>query len=245
MRVAVFSDIHGNYHALEAVLAECSPRSPTRSGASATSVGYGPDPNRCCAAVAALRDRLPRRQPRPRRDRLALGRRLQRRRGRRRALDAGRARRRAREPSSRVSRRAATRRTRRSSTAARSTRSGTTCSAKRRARAELREVGAPLVLVGHSHVALALSPGREAARPAASRPPASEVDARRTARWLLNPGSVGQPRGGDPRAAWLLLDLDGRPRLVPAHRVPDRATQAEIRSAGLPGALAARLALGQ
>ena len=63
-------------------------------------------------------------------------------------------------------------------------------------------------------------------------------------RWLLNPGSVGQPRDGDPRAAWLLLDLDrGR---VEFRRVlyEIAATQEEIRAEGLPASLADRLALG-
>jgi diadenosine tetraphosphatase ApaH/serine/threonine PP2A family protein phosphatase len=55
---------------------------------------------------------------------------------------------------------------------------------------------------------------------------------------------VGQPRDGDPNAAWLLLDLDGRHASF--RRVPyDVArTQAEIREHGLPDALAERLAHG-
>jgi diadenosine tetraphosphatase ApaH/serine/threonine PP2A family protein phosphatase len=63
-------------------------------------------------------------------------------------------------------------------------------------------------------------------------------------RWLLNPGSVGQPRDGDPRAAWLLLDLDA------GHATYRRApydigrTQEELRERGLPEALAARLEHG-
>jgi diadenosine tetraphosphatase ApaH/serine/threonine PP2A family protein phosphatase len=65
-----------------------------------------------------------------------------------------------------------------------------------------------------------------------------------THRMMLNPGSVGQPRDGDPRAAYLVLDLEaGR---VTWHRVEyevDRV-QAAIRAAGLPGRLAARLAVG-
>ncbi len=63
-------------------------------------------------------------------------------------------------------------------------------------------------------------------------------------RMMLNPGSVGQPRDGDPRAAYLVLDLElGR---ATWHRVEyDVApVQAAIRAAGLPGRLAARLAVG-
>ena len=63
--------------------------------------------------------------------------------------------------------------------------------------------------------------------------------------WLVNPGSVGQPRDGDPRAAWLELDTEaGTARF---HRVPydvERAA-APIRAAGLPNRLADRLHTGQ
>ena len=65
-----------------------------------------------------------------------------------------------------------------------------------------------------------------------------------TSRTLLNPGSVGQPRDGDPRAAYLVLDLEvGR---VSWHRVvyDIEPVQAGIRAAGLPARLAARLAIG-
>jgi diadenosine tetraphosphatase ApaH/serine/threonine PP2A family protein phosphatase len=63
-------------------------------------------------------------------------------------------------------------------------------------------------------------------------------------RALLNPGSVGQPRDGDPRAAYLLLDTDAG--LVTWHRVPYEIApvQAAIRAAGLPPRLADRLAVG-
>ena len=63
-------------------------------------------------------------------------------------------------------------------------------------------------------------------------------------RWLLNPGSVGQPRDTDPRAAWMLLDVGSR--RASFHRVEyDVAkTQQEIRDRGLPEALAARLEFG-
>ena len=64
-------------------------------------------------------------------------------------------------------------------------------------------------------------------------------------RSLLNPGSVGQPRDGDPRAAWLLVDLDERVASFRRVPYPVRETQAEIRQAGLPEILAARLERGE
>ena len=96
-------------------------------------------------------------------------------------------------------------------------------------------------LIGHSHVALYFSDaGRTRARPAARRPTGHEIDLAE-GRWLLNPGSVGQPRDGDPRAAW--LELDTEEWKATYHRVEydiDRAADA-IREAGLPDLLAERL----
>ena len=111
-------------------------------------------------------------------------------------------------------------------------------------RTALEMTTAKLVLVGHSHIpiALRLSDGDALAGGLAKGGSEIELD---EGRWLLNPGSVGQPRDGDPRAAYLLIDLD-KPH---AHyrRVPYdiAATQAEIREAGLPEALAERLDVGE
>ena len=109
------------------------------------------------------------------------------------------------------------------------------------ATATLELADAPLVLVGHSHVALAITAddGRISGGPA---PGGSKVTLE--GRHLLNPGSVGQPRDGDPRAAWLLLDLEER--LAEFHRVAYsiERTQAEMRERGLPQALADRLERG-
>ena len=64
-------------------------------------------------------------------------------------------------------------------------------------------------------------------------------------RWLINPGSVGQPRDRDPRAAWLELDTEGQ--AVTYHRVEydiDRAAEA-IAATDLPEQLGKRLYIGQ
>jgi predicted phosphodiesterase len=110
------------------------------------------------------------------------------------------------------------------------------------ARDALESTDALLVLVGHSHVALAvgLTDGRLAGDLA---PAGTKIDFA-GGRWLLNPGSVGQPRDGDPRAAW--LELDYYSDSARFHRVSyDIArTQAEIRERELPEALAERLAHG-
>ena len=108
--------------------------------------------------------------------------------------------------------------------------------------ASLRATSARLVLVGHSHVALDLSlDGHELGGGQAHA--GTEVELHGL-RWLLNPGSVGQPRDGDARAAWLLLDLDaGRAQFRRTEYAIER-TQAEMREDGLPEILAARLAHG-
>jgi len=61
---------------------------------------------------------------------------------------------------------------------------------------------------------------------------------------LVNVGSVGQPRDSDPRAAYLLLDLDARRASFRRVEYDIERTQREIRDAGLPDLLAARLELG-
>jgi len=100
-------------------------------------------------------------------------------------------------------------------------------------------------LIGHSHIALyftrTLNPGPAKGAQAGDGAEAdlSEGD------WLLNPGSVGQPRDGDPRAAW--LELDTERWLARYHREPydiDGAAAA-ILDAGLPSVLGERLQVGR
>jgi predicted phosphodiesterase len=110
------------------------------------------------------------------------------------------------------------------------------------ARAALEDTKAPVVLVGHSHVALAVSLADGQVRGGLA-PGGTDVDLT-VARWLLNPGSVGQPRDGDPRAAYLTLDLERRFAVFRRVAYPIEKTQAEIRERGLPESLAARLATG-
>lgn len=64
-------------------------------------------------------------------------------------------------------------------------------------------------------------------------------------RYMINPGSVGQPRDGDWRAAFALFDTEAR--VVHYHRTPYnlKAAQERILSANLPARLATRLAAGR
>ena len=87
----------------------------------------------------------------------------------------------------------------------------------------VRKAGAPFVILGHTHLPMA-------------RAFRSGL--------LVNPGSVGQPRDGDPRAAWGLLDLSTR--TFGLRRVPYDidAVATAIRRTGLPTELADRLYAG-
>jgi diadenosine tetraphosphatase ApaH/serine/threonine PP2A family protein phosphatase len=101
-----------------------------------------------------------------------------------------------------------------------------------------------VALIGHSHVALAFSRADGEPATGSTRRTGEDADVA-TGEWLINPGSVGQPRDGDPRAAWLLLDT--RAQTVSWQRTPyDVAgAAAAIRAANLPDSLAERLEYGQ
>jgi predicted phosphodiesterase len=241
MRIAILSDIHANYHALEAALAAVDAEGVDEIWCLGDTVGYGPRPNRCCKVVseraalclagnhdlavigslsvdefngdAAAAARWTREviEPEP----LAFLRSL--------------------EPAA--------------------TRPGAELYhgspidpvwdyvlSETTAFLSFRLTTAPLVVVGHSHVALALS-WRGDALGGGVAAENDEIDLAE-GRWLLNPGSIGQPRGGDPRAAWLLIDEEVRRATFRRTPYPIEQTQAEIRERGLPEALAERLTHG-
>jgi predicted phosphodiesterase len=99
-------------------------------------------------------------------------------------------------------------------------------------------------LIGHSHVALSFSrlPGEAATGQTRADQEELELEA---GDWLVNPGSAGQPRDGDPRAAWLELDLDGWSAIYHRTDYDIDGAAAAIRAARLPDSLAERLAYGQ
>jgi diadenosine tetraphosphatase ApaH/serine/threonine PP2A family protein phosphatase len=99
-----------------------------------------------------------------------------------------------------------------------------------------------LVLVGHSHVPLAITLEGDVLDGGLA--PDGTETALAPGRRLLNPGSVGQPRDGDPRAAWLLLDREAGTASFRRVAYDVARTQVEIRERGLPDALAQRLAHG-
>ena len=242
MRVAVVSDIHGNLHALEAVLSAVDALQPDELWCLGDLVGYGPRPNECCRAVhqrasVCLAGNH---------DLGVLG-----------TIDLI-------EFSGEAAQAAFWTRSILDEDA-REYLAGLTPSAESRglqlyhaspvdpvweyvlteeaAKEALEASEAPAVLIGHSHVALALTPQNGGVAGGLAPDGASAEFGQR--RFLLNPGSVGQPRDGDPRAAFMLLDLEER--RAEFHRVeyPIAETQREIAEAGLPSVLGRRLAHGQ
>jgi len=113
------------------------------------------------------------------------------------------------------------------------------------ATASLLHVEGDLCFVGHSHVALVaiIRPGERSAV-LVPLDPNTTVDLQ-AGRMLINPGSVGQPRDGDPRAAYAIFDSDKQ--TVIGKRVPYDIvkTQSAMRAAQLPERLINRLANGR
>jgi len=99
-------------------------------------------------------------------------------------------------------------------------------------------------LIGHSHVALSFH--RPEGEPASgtTRREGTELDVS-AGEWLVNPGSTGQPRDGDPRAAWLTLDTGNWTVVWRRAEYDIPGAQAAIRAARLPDSLAERLQYGQ
>jgi predicted phosphodiesterase len=242
MRVAVISDIHGNLHALESVLAAIDGERPDAIWCLGDLVGYGPRPNECCELVAARANVC-----------LVGNHDL----GVTGAIslqefshDAATA---ARWTQNVLEERWRTFLERLEPTAV--VEGAELYHASPRdpvwdyvltadgAYDALNRTEAPLVLVGHSHVAIAvvLAGGR---LDGGLAPDGTEVELG-AGRLLLNPGSVGQPRDGDPRAAYLILDYDRMFATFRRVEYPVEQTQAELRERGLPETLAERLAHGQ
>jgi predicted phosphodiesterase len=241
MRVGVISDIHGNAAALEAVLAALEGEELDALWCLGDLVGYGPEPNRCCELVAQRADlclvgnhdlgvigSIPLDEFSP--DAAAAARWTE-----NVLSDSSRSYLESLEPQAEVA-------------------GAELYHASPRdpvwdyvlsepvARESLEITHAAVVMVGHSHVPLAmiLENGRANGGLA---PGGHEVDLER-GRWLLNPGSVGQPRDNDARAAYALLDLDAQRAQFRRVDYEVERTQAAILEQGLPETLAQRLALG-
>ncbi len=101
-----------------------------------------------------------------------------------------------------------------------------------------------IACIGHSHMALRYSRADGTIATGGTCRGGTVLDLA-AATWLLNPGSVGQPRDGDPRAAWLLLDTDAWTASFRRTEYDVAGAAAAIRAARLPDSLAERLSHGQ
>jgi predicted phosphodiesterase len=243
MRVAILSDIHGNRHALEAVLADVDRTGVDALWCLGDLVGYGADPNAC---VALTRDRADvclvgnhdlgvrgdlslaefsdaasvaaqwtkqRIDP----DKLEFLRGLE---PERLDFDVGLYHASPRDPVWEY---------------VLSTALADLCLDAQRHR---------VALIGHSHVALTFCRPDGGAVRGELRQDGTEVDLAGS-RWLVNPGSVGQPRDGDPRAAWLTFDTDRWSACYHRSDYDIDGAASAILEAGLPASLAERLRYGQ
>ncbi|HSR10687.1 MAG TPA: metallophosphoesterase family protein [Thermodesulfobacteriota bacterium] len=240
MKWAILSDVHGNLEAFEAVLADLAPQKPGKVICLGDIVGYGADPNECIAALTNLTDLT------------AAG-----------NHDYGAVGMTSIENFNRMAYRAIVwtgkNLTMRSMAYLRSLPffvevgqfvfahaaphepgEWRYIASSRDAEESFRELDGRTGFIGHSHVPMVLQRGGPR-----DRGKAEEMTLEEGASYLINVGSVGQPRDGDPRAAYGIYDDESRVYTV--RRVPYdiAAAQKKIRKAGLPPFLAERLAKGR
>ena len=109
----------------------------------------------------------------------------------------------------------------------------------------LRTARRPLCLFGHTHVPAAFRLGAHLEHLGPPRGQDFRLELEKGLRYLVNCGAVGQPRDGDPRAAFGLLDTGARTLTVSRVAYDVAAAQDKIVAAGLPEMLARRLAVGR
>ena len=247
MRYLVLSDIHGNLEALEACLADAAARKYDEVLVLGDVVGYGADPN---AVIACVQDLNPKAMVRGNHDKIAI--------------DLSEA-----DDFNATARNAARWTYHALSPANRKWLAGLPAGPldvddlieichgspfdedayifdELDALRALRSASRPLCLFGHTHtpVTFYLTAGiltADQPRPMNEAVLKIEDDVQ----YMLNPGSVGQPRDGDPRAAYAIVDTDARRVELLRLIYPIETAQAKIVAAGLPEVLARRLASGR
>ena len=113
------------------------------------------------------------------------------------------------------------------------------------ARRAIRAARRPLCLYGHTHVPAVFRFEADLDALGPPRGPRFKLTMDEDAKYLVNCGAVGQPRDGDPRAAFGLLDTESRSLSIVRVGYDVGAAQAKILAAGLPEVLAQRLAVGR
>ncbi len=110
----------------------------------------------------------------------------------------------------------------------------------------LHSVDEPLVFFGHTHIPSKFAYREEDGQMDVAVLEGDEVVVQLEpgVRYMLNPGSVGQPRDRDPRAAYMIYDSSDQQATLHRIEYPVEQAQERIRGAGLPDILADRLAVG-
>ena len=103
----------------------------------------------------------------------------------------------------------------------------------------------PVCLFGHTHVPAIFKYDGDLSSLGPPRGARHRLTLDPKAKYLINCGAVGQPRDGDPRAAFGLFDTDTRTITVMRVAYDVGTAQAKIIAAGLPEVLAQRLAIGR
>lgn len=109
--------------------------------------------------------------------------------------------------------------------------------------ANLSLLETPHCVYGHTHTPAAIPAGTPGAE--AVWPTAGQVVDISEGRWFLNPGSVGQPRDNNPRAAYAVLDSEAMSVVFYRVKYPVKETQHQMVTAGLPDLLVQRLQFGR
>ena len=110
----------------------------------------------------------------------------------------------------------------------------------------LHSVEDGLVFFGHTHIPSKFAYRQEDGHMEVAVLEGDEVvvEVEEGTRYMLNPGSVGQPRDRDPRAGYMIYDTGERQVTLYRLEYPVERAQERIRAAGLPDILADRLAVG-
>jgi diadenosine tetraphosphatase ApaH/serine/threonine PP2A family protein phosphatase len=113
------------------------------------------------------------------------------------------------------------------------------------ARRAIDAASRPACVFGHTHLPVIFSEGRDGIEGTIPEQASTAITLQPQMRYLINCGSVGQPRDGDPRAGFALYDVDAASIVI--RRIPYaiESAQRKIIAAGLPHSLAMRLAMGR
>jgi predicted phosphodiesterase len=104
---------------------------------------------------------------------------------------------------------------------------------------------APVCFYGHTHFAVVFRLIKDLLEVVSPANGDTALTIEPQARYLVNPGSVGQPRDGDPRAAYAIYDTETKRLDLIRLTYPLEMTQEKMLKVGLPDPLARRLALGR